>query len=40
MYIHERADWPKLHWSSEALTSLLAEVRHLARSRSASRSIS
>jgi Fic family protein len=28
MYIHERADWPKLHWNSEALTSLLAEVRH------------
>jgi Fic family protein len=28
MYIHERADWPKLHWNSEALTDLLAEVRH------------
>ena len=28
MYIHERPEWPKLHWSSEALTSLLAEVRH------------
>ena len=27
MYIHERADWPN-HWNSEALTSLLAEVRH------------
>ena len=28
MYIHEQADWPKLHWNSEALTGLLAEVRH------------
>ncbi len=28
MYIHERADWPTLHWNSEALTSLLADVRH------------
>jgi hypothetical protein len=28
MYIHERADWPKLHWNSEALTGLLAEVRY------------
>src|ERR1700730_4035925 len=28
MYIHERPEWPKLHWNSEALTRLLAEVRH------------
>jgi Fic family protein len=28
MYIHQRPDWPKLHWNSEALTGLLAEVRH------------
>jgi Fic family protein len=28
MYIHDQADWPKLHWNSEALTGLLAEVRH------------
>ena len=28
MYIHEQAEWPKLHWNSEALTGLLAEVRH------------
>jgi Fic family protein len=28
MYIHERPDWPKLHWNSEALTRLLADVRH------------
>lgn len=28
MHIHEQADWPKLHWRSEALTRLLAEVRH------------
>src|ERR1700730_9262691 len=28
MYIHERPGWPKLHWNSEALTSLLADVRH------------
>src|ERR1700680_371079 len=28
MYIHERPEWPKLHWNSEALTGLLAEVRH------------
>ena len=28
MYIHEEADWPKLRWNSEALTGLLAEVRH------------
>ena len=27
-YIHDQADWPKLHWNSEALTGLLAEVRH------------
>src|SRR6267154_5491184 len=27
-YIHEQAEWPKLHWNSEALTGLLAEVRH------------
>src|SRR6202795_1182470 len=28
MYIHQRPEWPKLHWNSEALTGLLAEVRH------------
>ena len=28
MYIHDQADWPKLHWNSEVLTGLLAEVRH------------
>ena len=28
MYIPEQANWPKLHWNSEALTGLLAEVRH------------
>ena len=28
MYIHEQGDWPKLQWNSEALTNLLAEVRH------------
>src|ERR1700683_1971732 len=28
MYIHEQTDWPKFHWNSEALTGLLAEVRH------------
>ena len=28
MYIHERADWPQLHWSSEALADALADVRH------------
>jgi Fic family protein len=28
IYIHEQADWPRLHWNSEALTGLLAEVRH------------
>jgi Fic family protein len=28
MYIHEQPEWPKIHWSSEALTDLLAEVRH------------
>jgi len=28
MYIHERHDWPKLHWNSEALAGLLADVRH------------
>jgi Fic family protein len=28
LHIHEQADWPKLHWNSEALAGLLAEVRH------------
>jgi Fic family protein len=28
MYIHERKDWPKLHWNSEALATVLADVRH------------
>ena len=27
-YIHERADWPKFHWSEEKIASLLADVRH------------
>ncbi|HWO31889.1 MAG TPA: DUF4172 domain-containing protein [Candidatus Acidoferrum sp.] len=28
IYIHEPGDWPKLHWGCDALTGLLAEVRH------------
>lgn len=28
MYIHERADWPKLHWDSKSLLNVLADVRH------------
>ncbi len=28
MYIHQQSDWPKLHWNSEVLTGLLADVRH------------
>ena len=28
MYMHERPDWPQLHWNSEALAGLLADVRH------------
>src|ERR1700719_1921251 len=28
MYIHELKDWPKLHWNSEALAGVLADVRH------------
>ncbi len=28
MYIHEQADWPRLHWSPEALADTLADVRH------------
>jgi Fic family protein len=28
MYIHERRDWPRLHWKGEALAKLLADVRH------------
>ena len=28
IYIHERADWPRLHWRSEALAHALADVRH------------
>ena len=27
-YIHERPDWPQLTWNGDALTSLLATVRH------------
>lgn len=27
-YVHEREDWPHLIWQSEALTDLLAAVRH------------
>jgi Fic family protein len=26
--IHERQDWPKLHWNSEILAGVLADVRH------------
>ena len=28
IYIHEQADWPRLHWRREALVDLLADVRH------------
>lgn len=28
MYIHERAEWPRLHWNRESLVESLAEVRH------------
>lgn len=28
MYIHDQPDWPKFHWSHEALASQLAAVRH------------
>jgi Fic family protein len=28
MYMHERPEWPKLHWNSETLAHLLADVRH------------
>jgi len=28
MYIHQRSDWPKLHWDSRALSAVLAAVRH------------
>ena len=28
MYIHERPDWPRFQWRSEALTDLLADVRY------------
>lgn len=28
MSIHERPDWPRLHWDSTALSPVLAEVRH------------
>jgi Fic family protein len=27
-HIHELEDWPRIHWSSEALTAQLAAVRH------------
>ena len=27
-YIHQRPDWPQLTWNGDALTSLLAKVRH------------
>jgi len=27
-YIHQRPDWPQLHWNSEPLAGLLADVRH------------
>src|SRR3569833_4215256 len=28
MYIHERKEWPKLHWNNEKLAARLADVRH------------
>jgi Fic family protein len=28
MYIYEQTDWPKLHWDSKALSTVLADVRH------------
>src|SRR3984957_5626280 len=28
MYMHEKKDWPKLHWNSGNLAHLLADVRH------------
>jgi len=28
MYIHEHTEWPNLHWDSQALSGLLADVRH------------
>ena len=28
MYIHERPDWPRLHWRQEELVETLAAVRH------------
>jgi Fic family protein len=28
MYIHEKREWPQLHWNSEALAAVLADVRH------------
>ena len=28
MTIHEEHDWPQLHWNSEALAEVLADVRH------------
>ena len=28
LYIHERPDWPRLHWRPETLADALADVRH------------
>jgi len=28
LYIHERPDWPRLHWRDEQITQPLAAVRH------------
>ena len=28
MYIHQRADWPDFRWQEEAITKLLADIRH------------
>jgi Fic family protein len=28
MYIHELDDWPRFHWSAEAIAEPLASVRH------------
>jgi Fic family protein len=28
MYMYQKSDWPQLHWNSEALAVVLADVRH------------
>ena len=27
-YIHQLSDWPRFHWNQDALTALLADIRH------------